>query len=160
MDVMPFQVVLLVSFPEAMLVAALGFRLLGIALRWPHLVAIGVLQALTAWGIRALPVPFGVHTVVLAAAFTLIIWRVARVPYRVAAIGGLLGLTIYMVIEFLSVSSLFRIMGLSLPAVWAGGWTLRVLLFLPQALVVLLLIVLVSVFRLRLIDLGRGGYYR
>lgn len=157
---MPIQVVLLASFPEAMLVAALGFQLLGISLRWRHLVAIGIIQALISWLVRAFPLPFGLHTLVLAATFTLVAWVVTRVPYQVAAIAGLLGLTIYGAIEFLSLTTIFRMSGLSLSAFLAGGWWLRVLLFLPQGLVVFLLLLLLSMFRFKLFDLGRSGYYR
>jgi len=159
MDVMPIQVVLLVSFPEAMLVAALGFRLLGISLRWRHLMTIGIFQALMAWVVRALPLPFGLHTIILAAVFSVIIWLVTRVPYRVAAIGALIGLVIYIVIEFIVITTISRVTGLTPFSMMAGGWVLRVLFFLPPGLIILLLLVVLSVSRVKLFDLGKGVYY-
>jgi hypothetical protein len=41
---MTFFLLAIVSFPEAVLVAALGLALVGIRLRWPQLVTVGALQ--------------------------------------------------------------------------------------------------------------------
>lgn len=133
MDQMTFVSLVLVSFPEAVLVAALGLVLAGIRPRWHQLVLVGVLQAGVAYLIRLLQTPFGLHTLVLAVVFIIIIRMVIGLGWRLAALAGLLGLTIYIAIETFNAPLLLYLTGYSLTYVMQDV-SLRFLFFLPQAL--------------------------
>ena len=99
MDRMTFFSLVIVSFPEAILVAALGLVLAGVQFRWLNLVYVGTLQAGVAYLIRLLPVPFGLHSLILTAIFIIIIKLVMKLDMRLAAVAALLGLTVYVAIE-------------------------------------------------------------
>lgn len=99
MDRMDLLSILIISFPEAVLVAALGLALVGIRAGWLELVLIGVLQASVAYLVRLAPVPFGLHSLLLAVVFIFILRAVLRLNWRIAAVAGLLGLTIYVAVE-------------------------------------------------------------
>lgn len=64
MDIMPLSMLFVVSWPEAVLVSWLGLQLVGIRPRIPYLVLAGLLQALSSYLIRALPIDYGYHTII------------------------------------------------------------------------------------------------
>ncbi|MEW6182191.1 MAG: GHKL domain-containing protein [Bacillota bacterium] len=129
---MTFITVILISFPEAILVAMLGLVLVGVRPRWRQLAAIGALQAGAAYLVRLSPVPFGAHTVFLAAVFVGVIRLVVRMDWRVAALAGLLGLTIYEAIETVTVPLLIHLTGYPLTHVLKHPY-LRIPFFIPEA---------------------------
>ena len=103
--------VLLVSFPEAVLVAVLGFLLTGIRPWWRDLLMIGALQAVLSYIIRLSPVPFGLHSILLMFLFTLNILLVTRLPYRIVLLISLLGLIIYGSVETVTVPLMLHATG-------------------------------------------------
>ena len=116
MDRMDIPAILIVSFPEAVLVAALGLALMGIRAGWLELVVIGGLQASVAYLVRLAPVPFGLHSLLLAVVFISILYAVMRLHWRIAAVAGLLGLTIYVAVETAVSPVLLYLTGYSLGA--------------------------------------------
>jgi len=122
----------LVSFPETVLVAALGLVLAEVRPRWWELAAMGAFQAGTSYLVRLSPIPFGAHTLLLAGLLVLAIRLVTRVEWRVAAVAGLLGLTIYGAIETVTMPVLLYFTEYSLTQVLPHPY-LRILFFLPEA---------------------------
>jgi signal transduction histidine kinase len=135
---MSFIPLVIVSFPEAILVAALGLVLAGVRLRWTQLVLFGVLQAGVSYLVRLMSVPFGLHSLILVAVFVILIRLVMKLDWRLAAVAGLLGLTVYVAIETIVAPLLFYLTGYPLTDVMQD-LSLRFLFFLPQALLLGLL---------------------
>jgi len=104
--------VLLVSFPEAVLVAVLGYLLTGIRPWWRDLLMIGALQAVLSYIIRLSPVPFGLHSILFL--FTLNILLITRLPYRIVLLISLLGLIIHGSVETVTVPLMLHATGHSL----------------------------------------------
>ena len=129
----------IVSFPEAILVAALGLVLAGVQFRWPKLVYVGTLKAGVAYLIRLLPVPFGLHSLILTAIFIIIIRLVMKLDIRLAAVAALLGLTVYVAIETVVSSLLLYLTSYPLTSILESP-TIRLFFFLPQAALMGLLI--------------------
>ncbi|MBU4532861.1 MAG: hypothetical protein U1D96_09615 [Eubacteriales bacterium] len=86
--------------------------------RWQQLVLFGMMQAGIAFLVRLTPVPFGLHSLLLAATSIAFIRLVMRLDWRVSAVAGLLGLTVYVAIEttvsplllYITAYSLFSVM--------------------------------------------------
>lgn len=162
MDRMPWLTVFLISFPEEIMISALGLSLVRIRVPWGRVLACALLQAIASYCIRLLPIPFGVHTLVQALVFALILGLVLHLPYRVSLVAMLLSITIYAAIEALAVPVVLERTGIPLEQILADPW-LRIECFLPQGLVALALLVAILVTKFYLIDLsiyqarGPGG---
>ncbi|NPV91316.1 MAG: GHKL domain-containing protein [Firmicutes bacterium] len=157
----PFFSLLMVSFPEAVLVASLGFLLVGLKPWWRDLLIIGVLQAGFSYIIRLLQVPFGLHSIFEILLFVLNIRLVTRLPYRIVLLASLLGLIFYGSVETIAVQFMLHIEGFSLTDVWNNN-SIKIIFFLPQALVMLIFIAACKAFNISLIDYtqeyNRSGY--
>lgn len=161
MDTMTFLSLLMVSFPEAILVATLGFLLVGLRPRWRDLFIIGALQAVFAYIIRLSPVPFGLHSILEIFFFILNIRLVTRLPYRMVILVSLLGLIFYGSVETVAIQFMLHIKGFSLIDVWNNTF-ITIFCFLPQALVMLIFIVACKIFNISLIsysqEYSHSGY--
>ncbi|MCG9969055.1 GHKL domain-containing protein [Pelotomaculum terephthalicicum JT] len=158
MNTITFLSLLLVSFPEAILVAALGFLLVGLRPWWRDLLIIGVLQAGFAYVIRLLPVPFGLHSIFETFLFILNIRVVTRLPFRIVMLASLLGLIFYGSVETVAIQFLLHVKGFSLTDAWNYTF-IRVLYFLPQAFVMLIFIVACKIFNISLIGYSQAYSY-
>jgi len=150
MDNMTAFSVLLVAFPEAVLVAALGLLLVGIRPRWHQLVFFGIVQAGIAYLVRLMPVPFGLHSLLLAVGTIILIRLIMRLDWRLSSLAALFGLTVYVAIETAVSPLSLLVSGYSLVSVMESP-TLRFLFFLPEALLLVLLIWLCLRFNFRLV---------
>lgn len=150
MDTMTLLSLLMVSFPEAIMVATLGFLLVGLKPRWCDLIIIGALQVGFAYIIRLLPVPFGLHSIFGMILFVLNIRLVTRLPYRIVILVSLFGLIFYGSVETVAIQFMLHIKGFSLTEVWNYS-VIRFFYFLPQALVMLIFIIACKVFNISLI---------
>lgn len=146
---------LMVSFPEAVLVAALGFLLVGIRPWWRDLLIIGVVQAGFAYLIRLSPVPFGIHSILEIFLFMLNIRLVTRLPYRIVLLVSFLGLIFYGSVETVIAPLMLHITGYSMSDVFEYNFA-RILFFLPQALVMLIFIAACKLFKISLIGYSQG----
>ncbi|MGB9846105.1 MAG: hypothetical protein ACPLRH_01210 [Desulfotomaculales bacterium] len=154
MEKMTLLSLLLVSVPEAVLVAALGFLLVGIKINFPSLLVIGLLQGGIAYLVRLSLVFFGLHSILEAGLFLLILRLVTRLPFKVVTLAGLLGLLVYMSIEMISAPFFLSLARYSLTEVLQSGH-LRIFFFLPEALFMVLFIVLCLRFNLHLVKMPR-----
>ena len=150
MNKMNLLSLLMVSFPEAIMVATLGFLLIGLKPWWRDLVIIGALQAGFTYICLLLPVPFGLHSIFEIILFILNIRLVTRLPYRIVILASLFGLIFYGSIETVAIQFMLQIKGFSLTDIW-NYTSVRFFYFLPQALVMLIFIAACKVFNISLI---------
>lgn len=151
MDTITVLSLLMVSFPEAIMVATLGFLLVGLKPWWRDVLIIGALQAGFAYIIRLLPVPFGLHSILVIFLFILNIRLVTRLPYRIVILVSLLGLIFYGSVETVAIQFMLHIKGFSLTDVWNNNFA-KTFFFLPQALVMLIFIAACKIFNISLIS--------
>lgn len=161
MDTLTLFSLSMVSFPEAILVATLGFLLVGLRPRWRDLPIIGALQVGFAYVIRLSPVPFGLHSILETFLFILNIRLVTRLPYRIVMLASLFGLIFYGSVETVAIQFMLHIKGFSLTDVWNNNF-IRFFFFLPQALIMLIFIAACKIFNISLIgyaeEYSRSGY--
>ncbi|MDD3654495.1 MAG: GHKL domain-containing protein [Desulfotomaculaceae bacterium] len=148
---MNFFSLLFVSFPETILVTVLGFLLIGIEPRWRDLLIIGAIQALNSFIVRYLPVPFGLHSILEILLYTLNIRLITRLPYYIVILVSLLGLILYGSIETIIAPFMLYVTGYSLSDVLERTF-IRILFFLPQALIMLVFILAIKYFKISLIS--------
>ncbi len=151
MDQMTAGQLFLVSLPEAMLVAALGFTFIGFKPYLGQLFIIGIFHALVSYIIRSFQVPFGLHTIILLLAFILIIYAVTRLNLITSVLAGLTGLTVFAVVEMLIAPQLLVITGCKYEQVLADP-LLRIYFFLPEAAAIILLVVLCRRYRINILS--------
>ena len=151
MDTMTLFSLLMVSFPEAILVAILGFLLVGLRPWWRDLLIIGVLQAGFSYIIRLLPVPFGLHSILEIFLYILNIRLVTHLPYKIILLISLLGLIFYGSVETVTIPFMLHITGFSLLDVLNHTY-IRIFFFLPQALIMMIFIAACKFFNISLIS--------
>lgn len=130
MDKMPLAAVVCQSFPESVILFALGLTLMGAPLRWKRIVFAAVIYTVISFFVRNLPLPYGIHTiaglVVMCALFIVFF----RSPLQVAATASLLSILTLGVLEILFYP-LVLATGLSIKEIWARP-VLRILIPLPE----------------------------
>jgi len=139
-DQMTALQLLLISLPEAILVAALGITLAGFKPRPGQLFIIGIFHSLVSYIVRSSQIPFGLHTIILLFAFILIIFAVTRLNLVTSALAGLAGLTVFAVVEMLIAPQLLKITGYTYEQALADPM-LRIYFFLPEAAAIILIII-------------------
>ncbi|MFZ5899254.1 MAG: hypothetical protein ACOYU7_08890 [Bacillota bacterium] len=134
---------LLQGIPEMIALAALNFAIARTRLRWKIIFWIGVAQGFLVYGIRLLPVPFGVHTIAMTLFFVFCLIRFGNVSFLRGFYSAFLGTAFLILYEFLTHLFFVRIMGLSLDTpgledsiIWIlMGWPQVILFFLTALLI-------------------------
>ena len=140
MDIMPPLVVFVVSFPEAILISLFGMQMVGIRPKIPYLILAALLQALSSYFIRALPIDFGYHIPIHLFVYAIILWLVLKISYIATQIAILIGFTCYLALESSIVPLIIETMGEPIEAILSQP-SLRLTAFLPQALVFTIILI-------------------
>jgi hypothetical protein len=142
---------LLVSLPEALLVTMLGFQLAGLRIMPLHLIIIGTTQTASSYFIRLSNIPFGLHSLAQIAIYILILLIVTGIPLRRVVIIALLGLVVYATLDAAIVPPLLILTGYSLQDIFVRD-DIRISIFLPQAVIILLFIIACHRYNFHLLD--------
>lgn len=150
-----FTIIFLYSFPEAMVLALLSLSMLGIRPGFRQILLIGGLQVLFDVLLflvvgKLINIPFGIHTVVQAAALTMIIHRVMRLPCKSSCLAVLFGFSIYLCIETLM--NPFMTFITSSVIVSPDNLWLIIPMFIIKMMITLLIIFLLYRFNIRFTD--------
>lgn len=152
MDKMNLITLLAISLPEAVAVVLLGFTLVGINVQIPKILLIGLIQTGFSYILRSLPIAFGFHSLIQVVFLFLLVKLITRLPYKSVLTSLLLSLAIYIVLEMSILSFLHIIYPLSLKDNLADPIK-RILFFLPQFIIVILIITAMKITGYKLIDL-------
>jgi signal transduction histidine kinase len=145
MENLTFPVQILISFLQAILVGFLGLTILGFKPTLRQILLIGFFQGIMGAIIYLFSIPFGMHTLLQFIIFSLIIYLVILIPYKICFLAALLGFSIYVVIEAISIPFLLSLTGCSLTMIFNNIW-LRLAFFLPIAVILMLIIFLIRRF--------------
>ena len=159
MDFMPLLDVIFVSIPEELLITILGLMLLSIKIkkRLSVLLLVAVVQATISYFIRMLPLPFGIHTLIQLPLFALTATLLLHLPFLLSLTSVLVSGTIYTVIDATFAPNMLKITGIPLQQVLEHAW-LRIIFFSPQALAMVLIILLVHLSRFKLLDMSKYDF--
>jgi len=120
------------SIPESAILLSLVVAILG--LRWKaHLIfPAAVLSALASWGVRALPLPYGLHTLIGLLVFILLFVAFFRISFLRSLFGSLFALGSLIALQVLIIPIVARAAGITdLRDIWADSW-LRIFLAWPE----------------------------
>lgn len=128
---MPWQAVLFQSFPESVAFICLGLVLVGFKPRWYRVALAATIFTVASYVIRGLPIPFGIHTLLMLPVLVVVTAVIAGVGWRGGAMAAIVGLFGLLVLESFMTPLLLSLSGLSLPEALHNTW-LRVLIPAPQ----------------------------
>ncbi|MHB8158220.1 MAG: hypothetical protein ACYDEQ_12625, partial [Desulfocucumaceae bacterium] len=133
------------SFPEAMLITYFAIQFMGGRPRLPDILLIGLIQAVVAYIVRSLPIPFGLHTVILLVSFAALIHLIARVPLAAASIGTIAGFLVLVLIEPVVNVMVVLVTGQSTESLFYDPYK-RLLVAIPILLIMLLITLILKRF--------------
>ena len=133
MDTISWKVVILGAMPEAMLILWAGLRLLGIRPNMRRLLLVGILQGISSYYVRKYT-GFGPHTVILFVTMVLYACLIMRVTLPVAMVAVAMAFSVVILVEGIAVIYVKDDMRYILSNDW-----MRILLFLPQEMVLVII---------------------
>lgn len=160
MDKMPFLAVLLQSFPESILLFSLGCAVWGMKLNFTKIIPAAAISALVSWGIRALPFPFGVHSLIGIVVLTILFLLFFRMPAIEAVVATLFSLGSLLTVEVIVhpfINSIFHIQKFS--DVWKDVF-LRIVVCYPLFVLLILLLFLMLKFDVNIKTILNGKLWR
>lgn len=156
MDKMPILAVLLQSVPESILLFSLGCVVWGMKLNFRKILPAAVISALISWGVRALPFPFGVHSmigIVVLAILFLTFFQMQKIEAVVATFFSLGSLLTVEVFVQPCINSIFHITKFS--DVWKNVF-LRIIVCYPMYGLLMLLLFLIVNFDINIKSIVNG----
>lgn len=143
---MPIIALVLLALPESMLLGGVALSIMGIHPKFKPLLAVALLQALTAYLVRMLSLPMALHAVVLMLFLGGYLANRFRAPLKRTISGAFIAWVLLAISEALLLPLFFQLFSVTVPEVLASPW-LRILASLPQQIV--LLAVFVIAYRIR-----------
>jgi len=153
-----FIIILVYSFPEALILGWLSLSLLGFRPGFRQILQIGSLQAVFDAFLflvvgKLISIPFGVHTVIQVAALARIIHGVMQISYKKSILAVLVGWSVFTCIEVFTVYSYTYITGQPIAVVSENNWWSRLPYFSSKLMINLLLIFLTHQVNIQLVNI-------
>ncbi|KGP76245.1 membrane protein [Desulfosporosinus sp. Tol-M] len=104
---------LLQGIPEQIAVAALAFVIAKIPLKWNKVVLIGIILAFCAYVVRLLPIPFGIHLILLIVLLFIALLWLGKGDFSLSLIACLLSFLALVIFEYVCLSLLMPVFGLT-----------------------------------------------
>ena len=134
----PFIALILQGIPEQIAVATLAFVIANIPLDWKRIVSIGILLAFSSYVLRLFPITFGIHTIVIIGLLFILLIKIGKSNVNSALIASLISFLGLIIIETICISILLPVFGVT-SEVLLTNTVVRVLISLPQVLVIFML---------------------
>lgn len=134
MDKMPWQAVFFQSFPESIAMICLGLVLVGLKPRWYRVVLAAAVYTVASYIIRGMPIPYGVHTLLMLPALLLVVALVAGAGWKGGTMAAIIGLFCLLILESFMTPLVLSLSGMSYEQALHNPWA-RVLIPLPQTVV-------------------------
>ncbi|MFZ3131010.1 MAG: hypothetical protein WA125_07915 [Desulfosporosinus sp.] len=126
-------VLLLQGIPEQIAVATLAFVMAKVPVQWNQVISIGIILAICAYVVRLLPIPFGIHTILLIVLlFIALVW-LGKGDFSLSLLASLLSFLALVIFEFVFMSLLMPVFGLT-PEILATDSVKRIMIAEPQVI--------------------------
>ncbi len=146
MDKMPFLAVLLQSFPESILLFSLGCAVWGMKLNFKKIIPAAAISALVSWGIRALPFPFGVHSLIGLILLTILYLFIFKMPAIEAVVATFFSLGSLCTIEVIAQPLINIVFNIDKFSEYWNSTYLRIVAFIPVLVLMTLLLLIMKKF--------------
>ncbi len=151
MDVMPWQVVVFISIPEAFLIMLMGLALTGLKPDIKRLAIAAVIQAVGSFFIRQLYLPYGVHILFQLVTMTVLAKYALNYRWTTVMPGLFLGAAIFSgILDQLYLPFIIKIVPIEV--ILSNTWV-RILISLPQQAAMLLIVLLCYKYNLKVFDI-------
>jgi hypothetical protein len=131
---LPWYIVLLLSIPQTFLIVKIGFQLFNLHVSCSKALLLSLAVGVVAIFARGLPLPFGVHTIILVVSSTLLATVVTRTNLWHCFISILTGSLILGVLEGALLPVFLKITAATTDSLTLEPW-LNVLYFLPSGII-------------------------
>lgn len=144
----PFIALILQGIPEQIAIVTFAFIIARSSLQWKKIISIGVILAFTSYIIRLFPVTFGIHTIIMIGLMFLMLIIIGDLNLNTSVIVSLISALLIIIIETICLSILMPLFGVTSELFFANT-SIRILITLPQVLVMFLMSFLVFKIRIR-----------
>lgn len=118
-----------------MAVATLAFVIAKIPINWKRICLLGTGLALSAYVVRLLPFPFGIHTILLIIILFLYLSKLNKGEFSISLISSLVSYVALVIFEIVCLSLLMPFFGVT-PEILLTDSVIRILITLPQVLLI------------------------
>lgn len=146
----PLIALLLQGVPEQIAVIILAFLIAKVPLKWNRVLLIAIAQAFCAYVVRLLPIPFGIHTILLIFILFIILTWLSKGDVGLAFVASSLSFLVLVIFEFSCMSLFMFIFGLT-PETLFNDLAIRIIVGEPQVL-----LLFISAFLLNKFYITRG----
>lgn len=126
------------GFPETIAFATFVFVFSNQRLEWKNIIFVSIIQMLTTYLIRMLPMTFGIHTIILIITLAIYVKAVTGVSFSTVLKVSALGMVVLAVVEIIVDLTLFEVLKLSVEQA-NSNTILWILIGWPQVIVLFLL---------------------
>ncbi|NLM22151.1 MAG: hypothetical protein GX207_10485 [Peptococcaceae bacterium] len=143
--------ILLFSIPEGIVVTYLASSLQARKIKMAQIVLIGILFGLAVYGIRAITGNYILNICCSTILLIVLLKYLGSIPNFDSLIAGITSISLYLAVEFLNVSFLQTITGVE-PTRLQADFSLRLLWFLSQVFIVVVLSLIIRCFLVRKLE--------
>lgn len=155
MNPIPFYVAISVGIPETFLILLIGFSLFNLDISYKKAFIVSILSALIVYFVRQLPITFGVHTFIGIVILSFLAYKLLKTKLLFAFVATLAGLLTICMLECFVISIFFNITSINYDSFIINPWT-HIILFLPEALIAVLICYLVKKHKFYIYNLTIG----
>lgn len=141
----PLLPLLLQGIPEQTGVVTLAFIIAKLPLKWSKLLFIGIILAISAYLVRLLPMPFGLHTILLLILLFVFLIGLGKGDVSLSLVASLLSILALIVFETASLSLLMPLFKVTKETLLSDP-LVRIVIFEPQVVLLFLTAFLVHKF--------------
>ncbi|NLI91584.1 MAG: hypothetical protein GX434_05080 [Peptococcaceae bacterium] len=142
----PLLALIFQGIPEQIAVAALAFSIANITQNWKRIILIGAILAFTSYILRLLPITFGIHTVFIMGLLFVLLILIGKGNINSSLIASLISFLTLIIVETACLTLLMPLFGITSEILFSNT-TIRILITLPQVLVIFVLSFII--FRIR-----------
>ncbi len=134
----PLLALIFQGIPEVIAIITLAYVIANVPLVWKKIIPAGILLAFVSYGVRLLPITFGVHTIILIGLTFFILMFLGKSSVNPALIASIISMLAITVAEAVCLSLLMPLFGVTSEILFTNT-IIRILISWPQVLVMLIL---------------------
>ncbi|GAB6173131.1 hypothetical protein JCM15765_26090 [Paradesulfitobacterium aromaticivorans] len=123
------------GIPEQVAVVTLAFVINKVPLKWIQIIPLGITLATVSFGVRLLPIPFGLHTIfIILLLFVFLIW-IGKGDVSLSLLASLLSFLALILFETVSISVMMPLFGITSETMLTDP-VVRILIAEPQVILI------------------------
>lgn len=154
MHIIPWYVLVLITFPQTLIILGFGFYLFNIRLTYRHILLLTFLITVICYFLRLASIPYALNTIIMFTAFTLLVTLISKTELKYSFIAVLLGVLLYGMLEGVLLPIIAGVLHITIIDIEVSP-LYNIIAFFPIALVSAILLVIIIKRKILLYDLSR-----